>query len=205
MNTWDERYSQPGHAYGVEPNEFLRSHFSMLPTGRILSLCEGEGRNAVFLAQQGYDVLAVDASRVGIQNAAKLAQQKGVSLQTLVADVATFEIMPNSWDGVVLIFAHLPSLVRAKIHRRVVQGLRPGGIMLLECYGPEQLKFNTGGPKDLDLLPSLEQLKHEFYGLEFLLANETHREVNEGNHHKGHGAVVEIIAKARGSFASVIC
>ena len=195
MNIWDTRYSDPGHAYGTDPNDFLRQHFTALPMGKILSLCEGEGRNAVFLADQGYDVLAVDASHVGLSNAESLAQQRNVKIKTQVADLAFYTIQPNSWDGIVLIFAHLPRPVRQRIYRQAIKGLRPAGVMLLESYGPDQLNFNTGGPKDIDLLPSLAELRNELAGLEFIIAQEIYRDVLEGKLHNGRGAVVQIVGR----------
>ena len=195
MNIWDTRYSQPGQAYGTQPNDFLREHFTTIPMGRVLSLCEGEGRNAVFLASQGYSVLAVDASRVGMQNAEALAQRQNVKLQTEVSDMTTYTIRPNCWDGIILIFAHLPQLIRQRIYRQVIRGLRPEGVLLLESYGPDQLKFKTGGPKDIDMLPSLAQLQIELAGLDFILAREMEREVLEGTFHTGLGAVVQIIGR----------
>lgn len=169
----------------------------MLPKQRILSLCEGEGRNAVFLASQGYDVSAVDASRVGMQKAEALAQQRNVKIKTDVADMAFYTIQPNAWDGIILIFAHLPRLIRQRIYHQTVAGLRAGGVLLLESYGPNQLKFNTGGPKDIDMLPSLTELQSEISGLEFLIAQEVERDVLEGHFHNGRGAVVQIVGRRR--------
>lgn len=195
MNVWDTRYSHPGHAYGTAPNDFLRAHYSALPMGRVLSLCEGEGRNAVFLASQGYKVSAVDASRVGMQNAEVLAQQRNVKIETEVADMTEYTIQPNCWDGIVLIFAHLPQLIRRRIYCQAIAGLRPAGVLLLESYGPNQLKFNTGGPKDIDMLPSLAQVQTELAGLDFIIAREVEREVLEGNFHSGRGSVVQIVGR----------
>ncbi|MGC8624956.1 MAG: class I SAM-dependent methyltransferase [Phycisphaerae bacterium] len=197
MNFWNQRYSNPTQSYGTEPNDFLRSHVGSLPKGRILSLCEGEGRNAVFLARNGYEVRAVDGSHVGLQNAEKLALQRGVKIKTEVADLADYNIEPDYWDGVVLIFAHLPGLIRKRIHQQAVLGLRGGGVLLLESFGPGQLAYNTGGPKNLDLLPSLEQLQSEFQGLEFTVAREIQRDIHEGTHHTGRAEVVQIIGRRK--------
>ncbi len=195
MNVWDTRYSHPGHAYGTAPNDFLRAHYTALPMGRILSLCEGEGRNAVFLASAGYKVSSVDASRVGMENAEVLAQQRNVKIETEVADMTAYTIQPNCWDGIVFIFAHLPQLIRRRIYRQAIAGLRPAGVLLLESYGPNQLKFNTGGPKDIDMLPSLAQVQTELAGLDFIIAREVEREVLEGNFHSGRGSVLQIVGR----------
>ena len=197
MNFWNERYGNPGQSYGTEPNDFLRLNFAGLPKGRVLSLCEGEGRNAVFLARNGYEVLAVDGSYVGLQNAENLAIQRGVKIKTEVADLADYKIQPDYWDAVVLIFAHLPRLIRERIHQQAVLGLRGGGVLLLESFGPGQLAYNTGGPKQLDLLPSLEQLQSELQGLEFTVAREIQRDIHEGIHHTGHAEVVQIIGRRK--------
>ena len=122
---WDERYSTAEYAYGVEPNGFLASHYQALPRGRILSLAEGEGRNAVFLARQGYEVTAVDGSAVGLRKAENLARENAVSFHCIHADLATFAIAAQAWDGIVSIFCPLPSELRAQVHAGVVAGLRP--------------------------------------------------------------------------------
>ena len=197
MDFWNERYRNPNASYGTEPNDFLRSHVAIFPQGRILSLCEGEGRNAVFLARHGYEVLAVDGSTVGLQNAEDLARRRSVKIKTEVADLADYHITPDYWDGVVLIFAHLPTHIRQRIHRQAVLGLRNGGVLLLESFGPGQTAFNTGGPKNQDLLPSLAQLQSEFQGLEYILAQTIQRDIREGIHHTGPAEVVQIIGRRK--------
>ena len=197
MNYWNERYGKPGQSYGTEPNDFLRLNFGSLPKGRVLSLCEGEGRNAVFLGRQGYEVLAVDGSSVGLQNAENFAIQQGVKIKTEVADMSDYKIQPGYWDAVVLIFAHLPGPIRKRIHQQAVQGLRGGGVLLLESFGPGQLAHNTGGPKNLDSLPSLAQLQTELQGLQVIMAREIQRDVREGMYHTGHAEVVQIIGRRK--------
>ena len=197
MNYWNERYGKPGQSYGTEPNDFLRLNFGSLPKGRVLSLCEGEGRNAVFLGRQGYEVLAVDGSSVGLQNAENFAIQQGVKIKTEVADMSDYKIQPGYWDAVVLIFAHLPGPIRKRIYQQAVQGLRGGGVLLLESFGPGQLAHNTGGPKNLDSLPSLAQLQTELQGLQFIMAREIQRDVREGMYHTGHAEVVQIIGRRK--------
>lgn len=193
--TWDERYHGAQYVYGTEPNDFLLSQVGQLPHGRILCLAEGEGRNAVFLAEQGFTVTAVDQSAVGLAKAESLAAQRGVSIETIVADLADFSIAPQSWDGIVSIFAHTPPPVRHHIHSEVVRGLKPGGVFLLEAYRPEQLQYKTGGPPVAEMMMSLESLRAELPGLEFESAAETVREVREGTLHTGQGAVVQLLAR----------
>lgn len=195
---WDERYGADEYAFGEEPNEFLVEHAAALPAGPVLCLAEGEGRNAVFLAGRGHAVTGVDLSPVGLRKAAALAARRGVSLETVVADLEVFPIEPGAWSGVVSIFAHLPSAVRRGLHRRVVDGLAPGGVFLLEHYNPGQLGRGTGGPSDVDMLPTVATLREELDGLVFEHAEELVREVVEGPYHTGEAAVVQVVARKPG-------
>jgi 2-polyprenyl-3-methyl-5-hydroxy-6-metoxy-1,4-benzoquinol methylase len=193
---WDERYQQNALTYGTEPNDFMVEQVRLLRPGNCLCLAEGQGRNAIWLAEQGFSVTAVDQSSVGMASARALAEQRGVALATEVADLAQFDLGTENWDNVVSIFGHLPSQLRRDVHRRVVEALRPGGIFLLEAYTPQQLETDgTGGPSDPDMLPTVEKLTEELGGLEILLAREIVRQVNEGDHHKGEGAVVQFVAR----------
>lgn len=198
MNSWDEKYGAPGHYYGTEPNDFLRERGAAIPAGgTVLCLAEGEGRNAVFLAQQGFRVVAVDQSPVGLRKAEILAAGRGVSIKTVVADLADYRIAPDHWDGIVSIWCHLPQPLRAAVHRQVVAGLKTGGAFLLEAYTPAQLGYGTGGPKSADLLPTLAELRTELAGLDLVHAAESEREVHEGQGHFGLSAVVDIVAVRR--------
>lgn len=195
-NHWDERYGSPEYWYGTLPNDFLREHAAALPAGgRVLCLGEGEGRNAAFLAAQGFDVVAVDASAVGLAKTERLAQQRGVRIATVHADLADFALGRAEWDGIVSIWCHLPQPLRARVHRDVGVALRPGGAFLLEAYTPAQLRFGTGGPKTVDLLASLAELRTELAGLDFEIAVERERDVHEGRGHDGHSAVVQVLAR----------
>jgi SAM-dependent methyltransferase len=190
---WDERYAQPGFAYGTEPNDFLREHAARLPAGPVICVAEGEGRNAAFLAARGHAVHAVDASRVGLEKAEALAAERGVRITTEVADLARYDFAPGAFAGAVSIFAHLPPPVRARVHRGLVETLRPGGVLILEAYHPRQLEHGTGGPPKAELLYDLETLRAELEGLDFELAREVERDVVEGRYHTGRGAVVQIV------------
>jgi len=190
---WNERYSQPGFAYGTDPNAFLVSIAGRIPRGRILSLAEGEGRNAVFLASLGCAVTAVDASDVGLAKASRLAAERGVAIDTVVADLARFRIEPGSWDGIVSIFCHLPKELRAAVHRAAVEGLKRGGIFVLEAYTPRQLAFGSGGPQSAELMMTLDDLRPELAGLDFIHARELERDVVEGRFHTGRASVVQVL------------
>ena len=196
MSMWDEQYTSDDFVYGSVPNSFLASNAKIL-TGPVLSLAEGEGRNAVFLASLGLDVLAVDGSEAGLDKANKLASSRDLSIRTEVADLATYEPPENFFGSVVSISAHLPSLIRKRLHRLVERCLKPGGIMLLEAYTLAQLARNTGGPKDPDLLMACRELETEFPNFELILSREIEREVIEGKFHTGLASVVQFIARKK--------
>ncbi len=160
----------------------------------ILFLAEGEGRNAVFLARQGYEVTAMDSSAVAMEKAGRLAQKNDVSITTFVTGLEDFDLGTEQWDGIVSIFCHLPPPLRKNVHARIVKALKKGGVLLAEAYTPDQLKYKTGGPPVKELLVDLSMLKNELHGLRFVHALETIREVHEGELHFGKGAVVQIIA-----------
>ncbi|MGB7250429.1 MAG: class I SAM-dependent methyltransferase [Phormidesmis sp.] len=191
---WDERYARDEYLYGTEPNSFLVEHSALL-TGPVLSLSEGEGRNAVFLAALGLDVHGVDSSEVGLNKAKTLARSKGVDIQTEVADLANFEPKQTFYGSVISISAHLPSAIRNKLYPLVEQCLKPDGIILLEAYSESQLAKNTGGPKDADMLMTVAKLEQEFPNCEPLLMRELEREVIEGQRHTGLASVVQFIAR----------
>ncbi len=196
MNPWDERYGGAEYFYGTLPNDFLRERAATIPAGgAVLCLGEGEGRNAVFLAQSGYRVTALDQSAVGLGKAARLAAEHGVKIDTVVADLGGHRLDIARWDGIVSIWCHLPAALRAAVHRQVVDALKPRGVFLLEAYTPKQLEYGTGGPKSVDLLPTLAELRVELAGLEFLRAVELERTVAEGRGHSGLSAVVQIVAR----------
>jgi SAM-dependent methyltransferase len=193
---WDERYGESAFVYGVEPNEFLVSAAPWLPAGaEILSLGEGEGRNALFLAKAGHQVTAVDQSDVGLAKAARLAREAGCSVDTQVADLADFDLGVERYDAIVSIFCHLPAALRQSIHARIKRALRPGGLYLTESYSPEQLQYDTGGPKDGEMLVSLDELAREFADFEQLQAYAGTREVNEGEFHRGLAAVTQFVGR----------
>lgn len=196
---WDQRYSEPGFAYGTDPNDLLVERARLLqPEARVLCIAEGEGRNAIFLAGLGHDVTAVDLSQVGLEKARARAESLGLALRTVHADLMDYEPDPGSWDAVVSIWAHLPPPVRAVVHARVVRALRPGGVLILEAYAPEQLQHRTGGPQTLDLLYTLDLLRSDFGALEIQHLWAGEREIHEGRYHDGPSAVVQLVAMKPG-------
>lgn len=193
---WDERYSADEYAYGTEPNAFLAEHAGML-RGPVLSLAEGEGRNAVFLASLGLEVHGVDGSAVGLAKAQALARLRGVAITTQVVDLAGFQPEENHFGAVISISAHLPGSIRAKLYPLVEKSLRPGGILLLEAYAEDQLAHGTGGPKDRDMLMAVAKIEREFPNCEPVLLRQLEREVLEGTYHTGLAAVVQFIGRKR--------
>ena len=191
---WNERYGTSDYFYGIEPNEFLRDSASPLPRGRALCLAEGEGRNAVWLAEQGFEVHSIDIAEAGVDKTLRLAASRGVTVHAVVGDLNDYTIDPGSWDLIVSIFAHTPSALRRRIHRAVVEGLAPNGTFVLEAYTPDQIPLGTGGPKDPDMMPTAALLVNELEGLTFLTCRETTREVIEGAGHTGIAAVVQCVA-----------
>jgi SAM-dependent methyltransferase len=191
---WNKRFSEPGYAYGTDPNGFLTSVADRIPHGNVLCLAEGEGRNAVYLAGLGYEVTAVDTSTVGLAKARALASDRGVTIDTVLADVDDYSIEPGAWQGIVSIYCHLPPVVRAALHERCLRGLAPGGVFVLEGFTPRQLELGTGGPKNRELLMELEIIRQELPGLRLEIGREIERDVAEGKYHGGTASVVQILA-----------
>ena len=196
---WNERYSKPGYAYGTEPNDFLIEVFKQIPKGgRVLCLAEGEGRNAVFLAEQGYNVTAMDMSEVGLRKAQQLAKDRGVTISTQVADLADYEFGEDKWDGIVSIWAHTPPAIRQFVHGQIAAALQIEGIFILEAYTYEQTKMSgVGGPpaSQKESFMSLAQLRSELVGLTEVIGVEKNRTILEGESHQGLSSVVQFVGK----------
>ena len=192
---WDERYSVDGFVYGTEPNTFLRDHAHRLPAGRAMCLADGEGRNAVFMALQGWDTHSVDLAASGVDKSRRLAAEHGVTVNAQVGDLGSYDLGEAQWDTIVSIFAHMPPAIRTGLHRRVVRALKPGGVLLLEAYTPDQIGRGTGGPPVAEMTMTLAGLREELAGLHFEHAWEGVRDVVEGVGHTGDGAVVQVIAR----------
>jgi SAM-dependent methyltransferase len=200
MNFWDERYAEPGYKYGIAPNAFVVEQASRLPCGaRVLLPGDGEGRNGAWLAEQGHRVLSVDASSVGLAKARALAQERGVTIETLHADLTEWTPAPASCDAVVLTFVHLPGTARREVHRRLANALVPGGWLILEGFHPRQLGRTSGGPKDVDMLVTLAALRKDFAGLlDERLGIETETQLDEGPGHQGAAVVTRYVGRRAG-------
>lgn len=192
---WDERYAGEHYHFGTEPNAFLARVEPDLPRGRALCYGDGEGRNGVFLAKRRFEVTSMDASQVGMAKASRLAEQQGVNLTTVVSDLREFDFGVRQWDVIVSIFVHLFPDLRHRVHRGIVDALRPGGAFVLEAYTPEQLHYRTGGPPREDLMMTLPMLREDLRGLELEIGEERIRDVVEGRGHNGKAAVVQVLAR----------
>ncbi len=193
VSRWDERYSGDEYVFGTEPNDFLASVAPRLERGRALCIADGEGRNSVYLAELGFRVTAMDASAVGMQKATRLALERNVQLTTVVADLRDYAFGHERWDLIVSVFCHLPPALRRDVYRRAVDGLRPGGAIVVEAYTPRQLEYRTGGPSSEELLVRLDDLRADLEGLRLETARETVRPVVEGRGHRGEAAVVQVV------------
>ncbi|MFT3782190.1 MAG: methyltransferase domain-containing protein [Nibricoccus sp.] len=194
---WNERYGGSDYFYGTEPNAFLKHVAARISPGPVLCLAEGEGRNAAYLAGLGHTVTAIDQSALGMEKARRLAASRGLHVDTMVTDLAAYSIEPGKWSGIIATFVHLPPRLRAEVHRQVVAGLKMGGVYIMEAYTPAQLAYDTGGPKDPELLMTLKALKQELSGLEIVIGREIERDVREGGGHTGRAAVVQVLAERK--------
>jgi len=196
---WNARYAEPGFAYGTEPNAFLVSQKQYLKSGmKALAVADGEGRNGVWLAQQGLDVLSVDASEVGLRKAQELAADRGVAIRTEKVDLVSWQWPVQKFDIVAAIYIHFPPDVRARLHRCMFEALKPGGVLILEAFTPAQLNYKSGGPPVLEMLYTADMLRIDYAGCEILLLEETVAELVEGKYHRGPGAVVRLVLRRPG-------
>lgn len=193
---WDQKYDDPNHLYGTRPNAFLVDQaWRLPPRAKVLAVADGEGRNGVWLAQQGHAVMAVDASPRGLQKAAKLALDRGVALSTMCADLCDWDWPESVYDAVVAIFFQLPSALRATLHRRMLTAVKPGGLVILEAFRPEQLPLASGGPKNPDMLYTPESLRDDFAAADLLLCEPAQAILDEGPGHSGPAELVRLIAR----------
>lgn len=192
---WDERFAKEEYAYGKEPNTFFKQEIDKLNPGKLLLLGEGEGRNAVYAAKLGWEVNAVDWSEEGRKKAQKLADDNNVKINYILSDLSEYAPNENYYDAVGLIFLHLDPDLREKIHTKVNSTLRNGGVVILESYSKEQLPNTSGGPKDPDLLHSLEEIFSDFSDLEIISFSKEKIELFESPMHSGEADVIRFVGK----------
>lgn len=200
MNRWNERYAGEGFLFGTAPNAFLRAQRHRLPaSGSALAVADGEGRNGVWLAEQGLDVLAVDASEVGLAKSRRLAAERGVTLAWELGDLASWDFGRERFDVIAAIFIQFadPAL-RTRIFDGMRAALKPGGVLLLEGYRPEQLDYRTGGPSELANLYTEPMLREAFAGLHIEYLASYDAELDEGAGHRGMSALIDLVARKPG-------
>jgi ubiquinone/menaquinone biosynthesis C-methylase UbiE len=192
---WNNRYAEKEFAYGILPNEFLKEQLKKHPTGKILFVCEGEGRNAVYAAKQSWNVEAFDLSQEGKKKANLLASQSNVTINYQIADAFQVTYPENSLNVVSLIYAHFPDMIRKAVHQKIVRWLKPNGVVIMEAFNPNQLNNLSGGPKDLSMLYTKDMLLDDFRELDILqISNET-IELNEGKYHIGKADVIRLVGR----------
>ena len=195
---WNERYAENEYAYGIQPNQFFAESISRLPEkGKILFPAEGECRNAVFAAKNGFEVFAFDTSIEGKKKADKLAADQGIKIDYRVGILEELDLEPASFDGAVFIYSHFPKAIRATIHKQIEELVKPNGVIIFEAFSKEQLQYPSGGPKDLEMLFSEEDIKEEFKNIEFDFLKTEIIELSEGLFHQGNGSVVRFIGKKK--------
>ncbi len=197
---WNQRYSAPEYAYGDQPNEFFREQLAGLSPGKILFPLEGEGRNAVHAAMMGWTVEAFDQSEEGRKKAFRLAEKQQVTINYQIGLMEDMLYPEGHFDAVALIFAHFSPEVRTRYHHKVVSWIKPGGTLILEGFGKDQIRFVSGGPRDPAMLFSKEELEHDFSGLAVQLLTEKEVILDEGLFHQGPAAVIQMKAQRLGGF-----
>jgi SAM-dependent methyltransferase len=194
---WNERFSAPDYIFGTAPNAFLASKAALFKPGqRALCVADGEGRNSVWLAEQGLEVTAFDISPVGVAKAQRLAAERGVRVVHEVASVYDWPWPQAQFDVVAAIFVQFADpAMRSFLFERMARSLKPGGLVLIEGYTPKQLEYNTGGPSKLENLYTAELLRSSFAGFEVLELREYEAELEEGSRHAGTSALIDFVAR----------
>ncbi|MBI1171047.1 methyltransferase domain-containing protein [bacterium] len=198
---WNERFSGTDYLFGTEPADFLRREAPHLPPAQnILCVADGEGRNSVFLAEQGHKVSAMDGSEVGVAKARKLAEARGVAVDFHVADIEGWNWTARPYDAAVAIFIQFAAPpLRRQIFAGLKAAVKPGGLVLLHGYTPEQLAHNTGGPRMIENLYTRDLLAEEFADMQIVRLNAYEAEVSEGAGHKGLSALIDLVARKPGA------
>ncbi len=200
LKMWNEKYREKEFAYGTQPNEFLKEQIDKLTSGKILFGAEGEGRNAVYAAKIGWNVCAFDISVEGKNKALKLAEKNNVSIDYQVGLLPELNFKNGDFDAIALIYAHFPPNIRSEYHKILDKKLKKGGIVIFEAFGKNHLKYRemnpeVGGPGNLDLLFSIDELKSDFQNYEILELVEKEVELKEGLYHNGKGWVIRYVGR----------
>ena len=189
---WDDRFESETYVYGESPNMFLKSSLDVLEPGKILFPGEGEGRNAVYAAQNNWDVLAFDSSTEGKKKALSLAGSRNTSINYELSSYLDFDT-EERFDAIGLFFTHMPMDMRSIVHSKYIELLKPGGQLILQGFRKEQLGLNSGGPKVLDMLFSNDELESDFNKLQSININEVDETLSEGPFHQGLARLITLI------------
>ena len=197
LERWEARFSEPGYFFGTEPNGFLKSQAHLLKPGqKALTIADGEGRNGVFLAELGLDVLAVDISPTALAKALALAKERGVVLRTEQMDLETWNWPVDAFDVIVAIFFQFCAPdIRQQIFQKIKRALKPGGLLLMEGYRPEQLQYKSGGPSKVEQLYTRTLLEESFKDFSWLDIKEHDSVLNEGSRHSGMAALIDLVGR----------
>ncbi|MEH0155375.1 methyltransferase domain-containing protein [Limibacter armeniacum] len=195
---WDERFASQEYAYGKQGSQFVKSQLEQLKPGKLLLPAEGEGRNAVTSALQGWEVTAFDISEEGRRKAMLLADDAGVQIEYELKGFDTFEAEAESFDAVALVYAHTFPEVRNAYHRKLIGFLKPGGTLILEGFSKEQFGKPSGGPKVLEMLFDEEMLMSDFGDLlTDIRIEKVSQLLDEGTYHQGEASLIRLVGKKR--------
>ncbi len=196
-NFWDQRYQQYDRVYGEKPNDFFKETLDRVQTNgkRLLLVAEGEGRNAIYAARKGWEVYAFDASEVAKNKALDWAKREQIPLTYETQSYEALTLPPQQFDVAGMIYAHMPTNIRHRVHEKIIDSLLPGGLILLEVFEKEQLGASSGGPKILDMLYDIKSIEREFIGMEMLELSKEKIILDEGSFHQGEATVIRMIAK----------
>ena len=194
---WNERFSKAGYLFGTEPAQFLLEHQGYLTAGaKTLAVADGEGRNSVYMAGLGLDVVAMDGSYIAIEKARALAMARGVTVEFNEADIAHWDWTEDQYDLVVAVFIQFVGpAMRDEIFAGMKRTLKPGGVIMLHGYTPEQIELGTGGPPHAENMYTVEILEEAFADFEILELNAYERHVDEGKGHSGTSALIDLVAR----------
>jgi 2-polyprenyl-3-methyl-5-hydroxy-6-metoxy-1,4-benzoquinol methylase len=200
LTQWNARYGSKEYAYGELPNAYLKEQLAKLKNGTILFPAEGEGRNAVFAAQQGWKVFAFDISVEGKNKANALASKNNVTIDYQVGELSELNYADAQFDAIALIYAHFPAAIKSMYHKMLDKYLRKGGVIIFEAFSKNHLDYRMknekiGGPKDIESLFSIDEIKSDFSNYEIIELKEEEIELHEGLYHNGKGSVIRFVGR----------